>query len=485
MYAKRSILSKMNINSIILCGGQGKRLWPISSKSKPKQFIEYSKETSFLESTCERLGKLVDKHIFFTSEEYRFRVSDLIAKKNLNAEVFLEPTQKNTALPILIASILGGDPQSTYSVVVPSDHIFENKEFVQKIKLAIKQANDNNIVLLGCKPNAPNPNYGYIKVKNFKTNIFDLVKFIEKPSIDKAKSLIRSKDYLWNCGIFIFKNSFMIEIFKKFEPNLYNLGKEIVNNLQKDFFHNKYKFIRPDKDLFNKFKSISFDYLIMQNNPPSKVVRYDGKWSDIGNWNQFANIFPSDINKNSKNQILAEFIDSKNTFLYSNESKEKKYLINDVNDLLIIDTQSTLLISSKEKSENIKRFVDIKRNSKKFYDIEPIYDARPWGHYEIICNELDFGYKVKRIFVNPNASLSLQSHKHRSEHWVIVSGKAKIRVNDEIKILSKDESIYIKKNTKHQLINASKKNMLVVVEVQTGFYLGEDDIKRYEDEYGR
>lgn len=462
---------------VILSGGSGTRLWPLSRELYPKQFISLINKTTLFQDTIMRLQNEASSPLIVCNEEHRFVVAEQLRQINSsNSGIILEPVGKNTAPAIAIAAMhLLSNKNDPTLLVLSADHLIkDNKKFLQSIEIANKLADMGKMVALGVTPNKPETGYGYIKVKNSEKNQHcDIISFKEKPDLNIAKKYISSQNYYWNSGIFIFKASVFLEELKKYEPEIFRICKEACLNVQKDI-----DFIRIDNQKFSKCPSKSIDYAIMEKTNIGVVVPFDGGWSDIGSWDALWNSKAKDHNNNvSEGDVVLSKV--QNSYIHSSN---RLIAVNDLSDIIIVDTQDALLVSSKNSSQDIKGIVEKlkKNNRKESKNHQKVY--RPWGYY----NSIDFGkgFQVKRICVNPGAKLSLQKHKKRAEHWVVVKGIATITCGTKNFKLNENQSTYIPKGELHRLENSEKKP-LEIIEIQTGNYLEEDDIIRLEDDYQR
>ncbi len=473
---------------IILSGGTGSRLWPLSRESFPKQFLNLTDEENFtlLQQTYKRIEDLenLSKPIIICNEEHRFIVGDQMRKiKTDPGAIILEPSRRNTAPAITIAALkaiqdnLEKDIDPTL-LILSSDHYIEKvDEFKKSIKESIKIAKNGGLVIFGILPTYPSTGYGYIKAENnTKSNNYIASKveeFIEKPNIKTAKSLFKDQKYTWNSGIFVCKASSIIEELSQLVPQMVENCKRCLENSKVDL-----DFIRLEETSFSKCEDISIDVAVFERTQKAYVLPLNCGWDDIGNWESLWKISKKDLDGNSKkgNILIKE---TKNSFIIS---KDKLLVGLGLEDLIIVDTQDALLVANKKYSQEIKNIVSTlnNKNLKEGKHHKKIH--RPWGFY-ISIEEKNY-WQIKKIEVNPGASLSLQKHNHRSEHWIVVEGTAKVQINEKIKILSKNESAYIPIKAKHRLSNPGKLP-LILIEVQTGDYLGEDDIIRFDDIYGR
>ena len=462
---------------VILSGGSGTRLWPLSRRLYPKQFLCLVNETSLFQDTIIRLPDEVTDPLVICNEEHRFIVAEQLRQINSNNKgIILEPIGKNTAPAIAIAAMsLLNEKEDPTLLVLSADHLIQdNEQFSNSIEIARKIAATGKMVTLGIHPHKPEIGYGYIEVDNSEKNeYYNIISFTEKPNLKSAKKYLNSGNHYWNSGIFIFKASVYLNELKKYEPEIFTICKKSCVNPPKDL-----DFIRLDNEEFYKCPNKSIDYAVMEKINNGVVVPFDGSWSDIGSWEALWNSKIKDSNNNvSEGDVVLKKV--QNSYIHSSN---RLIVVNDISDLIIIETQDALLVSSTQSSQDIKNIV---QNLKKDNRSEPnnhrkVY--RPWGYYDSI--DTGKGFQVKRIFVNPGAKLSLQKHKKRSEHWVIVKGIALITCGKKVFQLNENQSTYIPKEEIHRLENKSD-SPLEIIEIQTGDYLGEDDIIRLEDDYHR
>ncbi len=474
---------------IILAGGTGSRLWPLSRESFPKQFLHLTEDdnSTMLQKTYKRIENLenLSKPIIICNEEHRFIVGDQMRDINIDPlAIILEPLRRNTAPAITVAALKAiedhiQDNIDPILMILSSDHYIEDiNKFKNSIENSIKLADEGNLIIFGVLPTHPATSYGYIKSKNnlsanndFFANKVD--KFIEKPDLKTANSLFKEKKYFWNSGMFIFKASSILKELYKFAPEIVSNCKECLNKSKVDL-----DFIRLDKASFSECSNVSIDIAVFEKTKKAYVLPLNCGWDDIGSWESLWNISKKDSYGNSiKGKVL---INQTSTSLIRGE--EKLIVSLGLKDIMIIDTKDALLVANKNFSQEIKNIVSTLNKKKIKEGKEHKKMHRPWGHY--ISIEESNSWKIKKISVNPGASLSLQMHKCRSEHWIVVEGNAKIQIDDEIKFLSKNQSAFIPIESKHRLSNPSK-SPLVLIEVQTGDYLEEDDIIRFDDIYGR
>ncbi len=477
-------MNNPKIIPVILCGGSGTRLWPLSRKSFPKQFLNLNKNNkhSLLQQTYERLLNLKDlsNPILISNEEHRFIVAEQMREIHVSPQtIILEPIGKNTAPAISLAALkaleVNDDP---IIMVLASDHLIEdNKNFIDSLNSSINYAKSGYLVTFGVLPTYPETGYGYIESNselNVKTlEAMKIKKFIEKPDIKKAEKFFKNKKYSWNSGIFVFKAKTIIDELEKFSPEIVKNCRSCIENSEKDL-----DFLRINKKTFSNCPSLSIDVAVMEKTRLGLVVPLNAKWSDIGNWKSLWEY----EKKNSDGNVLKGNVvvkNVKNSFF----SSESRLLVGiGIAELIVIETNDAVLVANKNSVQNVKFLVEelIKKNLIEATQHKKVH--RPWGYYFTIASTEK--WQVKRIEVSSGASLSLQMHFHRSEHWVVVKGTALVEINNEEKLLNPNESAYIPVGAKHRLSNP-KKETLVLIEVQSGSYLGEDDIKRFEDKYGR
>ncbi len=459
------------MTNIILCGGSGTRLWPISRTLMPKQFVKLFDEKSLFQLTVQRNSKICDtEFIISNSEQYFLALDQLDELDKKENQYLLEPIGRNTA-PAIALACLHLDPQEIV-LVTPSDHLIKDEQTYKKVVLSAKEmAQNGNLVTFGIKPTFAETGFGYIEA-----NGSDVKAFHEKPNSETATSYLKAGNYYWNSGMFCFKAGVFLDELKKYSPDIYEASLKALNNANKDgdVYH---KVIRIKQDDMLNIPEDSIDYAVMERSSKVKVIPSDINWSDVGSFDALYDEFPTDENGNTltKNHIS---IDSNNNFIYANE---RKIATVGIDNLIIVDTADALLISKKGSSQKVKAIVNEIRKTTELHNIH-LEAHRPWGNYTILEDEQK--YKIKRIVVKPGKRLSLQKHFHRSEHWVVVSGTAIVTLGDKETALRANESIYIPMGELHRLENAGKLD-LVIIEAQIGDYLGEDDIIRVEDDYKR
>lgn len=468
---------------VLLAGGVGSRLWPLSRENYPKQFLNILNKYSPFQETAIRLKSSNNikfkQHITVTNSEFRFFVVQQLLDIGIDpGPIIIEPESKNTAPAILSAALFTEDLNNDcYLLVAPSDHFIPNtKAFHEAVISGIKEVENGNFVTFGIKPTHPETGYGYLELERLeKYKNSKILKFIEKPNKNLAKKLISVERYLWNSGIFMFKPSVMIEAFRQHAPDILATVQESIKKSKKDL-----GFLRLDPDAWSKSKNVSIDYAIMEKVKNLSVVPFNELWSDLGSWESVWKI----MNPNKDGVSLsshAHAFECKNSLLRSG-NKNQEIIGLGLENIIAVATHDAVLVANKDKVQDIKKIVSTLKSKKISQSTNSFKEYRPWGWFEIINKSTN--YQVKKIHVNPQSSLSLQSHNHRSEHWIIVRGKAKITIQKETKLMRKGESIFVPKRSIHKIENPYKLS-LKLIEIQLGSYLGEDDIIRYEDIYSR
>ena len=468
---------------VILAGGSGTRLWPLSRKSYPKQFGQLIGQNSLFQQSAMRFENA--DHIEFsppvivTNEDFRYIALEQLSEIKISHDTFIvEPTAKNTA-PAVLAAAIHADriSQDPYLLVVPSDHLISDVTLFNKLLLrGISAADGGNLVTFGIEPTHAETGYGYLEVSGAKNDDVQMLsRFIEKPSLEVAEKMLDSDRYYWNSGIFLFRSSDILSAFQSHQPKMYETIEHAMANLKSDE-----NFLRPDPVFWADCDSISIDYAIMENVNNLAVVPYSAEWTDLGGWNAVWQRTMSGTDQNALTEN-AHAIDCENVLLRS-ENKNQHIVGLGLKNLIAVAMPDAVLVADMQRSQQVRVAVD-ELKSKNIAQAEKFpKDHRPWGWYETLA--ISDRFQVKRIHVKPGAALSLQSHHHRSEHWVVVEGTAKVTVGDENKLVTEGESIYIPLGYRHRLENPGKIPMLLI-EVQTGSYLGEDDITRFDDIYDR
>jgi len=469
---------------VILCGGNGTRLWPLSRESYPKQFLSINSESnkSFLQNTQLRLSRLknVERPILVCNEAHRFIVAEQMREINqIPHKILLEPVGRNTAPAIVISALLAlEDYPEANLLILSSDHEIKNIErFLQVIKKGIYYSQKDYLVTFGVVPNSPNTGYGYIEGEEpFDEKVLKGTKiqnFIEKPDLETAKILVKNKHYTWNSGIFLFKASKIIEEIKVHAPSVLEFCKKSLDNKYTDL-----DFQRLDEKFFKKCPNISIDYAVMEKTKNGIVLPMNVGWSDVGTWQSVWENSPKD---KKGNVVLGKTVlnNSVNCFVKSNN----RLIVGiGLDDLIVVDCSDVLLVANKKESNKVKNIVGELKEAGITEVTEHKKIFRPWGYYVSVLEDLK--WKIKVILVKPSESLSLQMHHHRAEHWVVVNGTAKVEIDSKEKILVENESTFIPIGSKHRLSNPGE-IPLILIEIQSGSYLEESDIVRFEDNYGR
>ena len=475
----------MAIYPVLLAGGSGTRLWPLSRKSYPKQFSKLIGDKTLFQSSAQRLtsSSTLDftPHITLTNSDFRFIIGDQLQEIGIDpGPILIEPEPKNTAAAILAASIFAlSRDEKAVLLVAPSDHVIpETNDFHESIKVGLTHAQNRKMVTFGIKPTHPETGYGYLELSIDPLDDYgssDLKTFVEKPNLQNAKQMVEAGNYLWNAGIFLFRAQDMIDAFRTYTPETLDLVSQSINEASADL-----GFLRLAAEPWSKIEGISIDYAIMEKAQNLVAVPYASKWSDLGGWDAVWSESKQDSLGNVTSES-AHAIECSRSLLRS-ESDGQQIVGIGLNDIIAIAMPDAVLVAPKDRAQDVKKAVELlKLKDIAQGEIFP-KDHRPWGWFESLA--LGDRFQVKRICVKPGAALSLQSHKHRSEHWIVVEGTAKVTIDDEVKLVNEGQSVYVPLGAKHRMENPSKLPM-VLIEVQIGTYLGEDDIIRYEDVYAR
>ena len=473
------------IYPVLLAGGSGTRLWPLSRKSYPKQFSNLiGGQTLFQQSALRLTSSTIVEfapHITLTSSDYRFIVGEQLQAVGIDpGTILIEPEAKNTAPAILAASVfaMNNDPKAVL-LAAPSDHIIpDTYAFHQAVKKGLDQVASGKLVAFGITPTHPETGYGYLELSNKTTvdsGVKKVARFIEKPDPKNAERMLKSGNYLWNAGIFLFRACDMVEAFEKFDPATLNLVNSSVAEAKVDL-----GFLRLQPKAWSGLVPDSIDYAVMEKADNLVAVGYGSKWSDLGGWEAVWAESDKDESGNAVSDA-ALAIACENSLLRS-ENPSQQLVGLGLDNIIAISMPDAVLVAHKDRAQDVKKVVDrLKEFSVPQAAVFP-KDHRPWGWFESLI--LSDSFQVKRIHVKPGAALSLQSHKYRSEHWIVVEGKAKVIIDDQVKLLEGGESVYVPLGAIHRMENIGNDPM-VLVEVQIGSYFGEDDIIRYEDRYHR
>lgn len=477
------MIEQKNIVPVILCGGAGTRLWPVSRKSYPKQFSKLIGDRSLFQSAASICsGPEFAAPMVVTGDPFRFLVGEqLAAMETLPTKILVEPESRNTAASILAASLslLDRNPDCLM-LVMPSDHIIaETDRFQNAVIAAAPTARDGRLVTFGIHPTRPETGFGYLELaEGSRTDAKSpqpLARFVEKPDMAAAREMLESGRFLWNAGIFLFTPVALVEAFQEHAPATLTCVREAVQTAELDL-----SFTRLGSEPWARLENTSIDYAIMEKAKNLFVMPYIGSWSDLGSWESVYN----EVDKDTSGNALSEHataLDCKETLLRS-EVPGLELVGIGLKEMIAIAMPDAVLVAKKSDSQRVKEMVEKLQERGAKQATMFASDHRPWGHFESIA--VGNRFQVKRIFVHPGAALSLQSHFHRSEHWIVVHGTARVTVDEAVQLLSENQSIYIPLGSVHRLENPGKVP-LVLIEVQTGSYLGEDDIIRYEDVYAR
>lgn len=465
----------MRIIPVILAGGSGTRLWPASRRLSPKQFLNLIGGLSLFQRTIVRVEALEEtsQPIVLCGSEHRFMVAEQLREISSSAVVIVEPAPRSTAPAVAVAAFVS-EPDDVL-LVFPSDHYFSDESaFLAELKIAIMEAKSGHLITLGITPSFPHTGYGYIEKGSRRTSSYVVKKFVEKPSQTVAKSYIEDGNYLWNSGIFAFRANIYLEQLAKFRPDVHEICKRIPSKIQaeKDFSW-------IDENLFSACPSVSIDVAVMEMTSLSRVIPLDAGWTDLGDWGALLEVLPKDQDGNSiSDGVMASGI--KDTLVRSEGGRLIATL--GLQNLVIVDTEDALLVADKgclDEVRDIVAGIELDGGSE-HHTHQKVH--RPWGVYE--NKDRGDNHLVKRIIVNGKASLSLQKHEHRAEHWIVVRGIAEVSRDGETFLLRPNESTYIPVGSVHSLKNP-KDESLELIEVQTGAHLSESDIVRLSDDYGR
>ena len=483
-----TVNSLHHITPVILCGGSGTRLWPLSRRAFPKQFLILSGKTTLFQQAVERLQALknasvsINDTLIVTNEEHRFLVLDQLREmKEVKAQLLLEPIGRNTAPALTLAALQATDnSEDPILVVTPADQTVQDQaNFTKSLHHAIEVASKGSIVVLGITPTKPDTGFGYIKkdTSEDENQAFKVLNFMEKPDLATAEKYVESGEYFWNGGMFVLKASVWLKVIQYFSSDIYEVTLKAFNQKTQDDL-----FVRPNENLFKAIPENSIDYAVIEKCPSSnfeiKMVELNAGWNDLGSWGAVWQVGNKDKDQNvTYGDTLIE--NTKNSLIYADH---KLVSVVGLDNIAVIETSDAILVIDRNQSQDVKMIVNKlgieKREEKNLHRKV----SRPWGWYD----SLDEGenFKVKRIQVNPGASLSLQKHVKRAEHWVVVKGVAEVICDDKKIILKENESTYIPIGHAHRLSNPGKE-ILEIIEVQSGRYLSEDDIERFDDKYGR
>lgn len=463
------------LQPVLLSGGSGTRLWPLSREAYPKQFLPLAGDDTMVQATWRRVEALADlAPIVVANEEHRFLVAEQLRQVGAPVPaILLEPVGRNTAPAIAAAALQamagGADP---LLLVLPSDHVVRDVAgFQRAVREASSAAEAGALVTFGIVPDAPETGFGYIQAEA-GDGLRQVLRFVEKPDAATARSYLDAGGYYWNSGMFLFRASRYLEELARFRPDIVDAVRAAHAAARHDG-----DFVRLDKDAFSACPSDSIDYAVMEKTADAMVLPVDIGWNDVGSWSALWDVAERDADGNAHHgDVIA--VDSRNSYAYA----QRLVALVGVDDIVVVETDDAVLVARKDKVQEVKQVVARLKQEQRSQAVLHREVHRPWGSYDSVDN--GGRHQVKRIKVKPGAALSLQMHHHRAEHWIVVSGTAKVTRGDETLLLSENESTYIPLGVKHRLENPGKVP-LELIEVQSGSYLGEDDIVRFEDVYGR
>ncbi|MBF0193856.1 MAG: mannose-1-phosphate guanylyltransferase/mannose-6-phosphate isomerase [Magnetococcales bacterium] len=474
------LMSEAKLVPVILSGGSGTRLWPLSRDVYPKQFLPLVSDESLFQTTIQRLNgvKNISSPLIICNKQHRFLVAQQARNIGITPKsIILEPIGRNTAPAAACAALVAikEDPDSIL-LVLPADHIIQNAtEFQNQLALGVTQANEGKLVTFGIVPTEPQTGFGYIKrgAEIIAGDGFSVAEFVEKPDIKKATLYVESGEYYWNSGMFMFSAAKFLEELNKFSPEILDACNEAVEQAEEDL-----DFLRLDNDSFSSCPKDSIDYAVMEKTTHSVVIPLDAGWSDVGSWSALWDVGKKD---ECNNVVTGDVSLEDSSDCYINANHRLVAAVG-LKDHVVIETSDSVFVAPKSQVQKVKAIVERLKDQRRVETISHRKVFRPWGAYESITAAK--GFQVKLITVNPGAVLSLQLHHHRAEHWVVVGGSATVTRGDEVIELKEDQSTYIPLGVKHRLENSGS-TPLELIEVQSGSYLGEDDIVRFEDLYGR
>lgn len=461
---------------VILSGGSGTRLWPLSREAYPKQFLPLVTDDTMLQATWKRVSSIAGAApIVVANQEHRFMAAEQLREcKAVPQALILEPVGRNTAPAIAIAALQAlAKAEDALLLVLPSDHVVrDDRAFHTAVKHAAVAAEAGKLVTFGVVPMTAETGYGYIKAGNAGETVRGVERFVEKPDLATAQQYLASGDYFWNSGMFLFKASRYLAELQALRPEILSACRAALDKAARDE-----DFIRLDADAFASCPSDSIDYAVMEKTADAAVVALDAGWSDVGSWSALWDVSDKDADGNAcHGDVIA--LDCSNSYAYGS----RLIAMVGLKDIVVVETDDAVFVGHKDRVQDVKEVVGrIKREGRSEAAAHrKVY--RPWGAYDSIDNGARF--QVKRITVKPGATLSLQMHHHRAEHWIVVSGTAEVTRGDDVLLLTENQSTYIPLGVTHRLKNPGKLP-LELIEVQSGSYLGEDDIVRFEDQYGR
>jgi len=466
------------VHPFILSGGSGTRLWPLSRQAYPKQFLPLVGDKSLMQQTCQRLSApMFSSPSVLGNNDHRFIIAEQLLEIGVTPkDIILEPVGRNTAPAALIAALMAArDNEENLILLLPSDHVIADQEkFTRTIALGLEPAGNGRIVTFGVAPTAAETGYGYIQTSGTDTPVKDVVRFVEKPSAEKAQSYLDDGQYLWNAGIFLFSAKTLISAFEALAPDILKSCRDALSKARVDL-----DFLRLDEAAYATCNSISLDYAIMEKTANIACIPLETQWSDLGAWPALCDVVDSDANGNvTKGDVILN--NTTNSYIHSADGTCLALV--GMDNVIAVATKDAILVADKTHAQDVKLIVDRLNEEGREEAVNHARVYRPWGWYERLS--LGERFQVKCLMVKPGARLSLQSHFHRAEHWVVVSGTAEVTVGEKTFLLSENESTYIPIGTKHRLANPGKVPARLI-EVQSGTYLKEDDIVRFDDDYAR
>ncbi|MHC1672819.1 mannose-1-phosphate guanylyltransferase/mannose-6-phosphate isomerase [Stenotrophomonas maltophilia] len=464
-----------SIQPVILSGGSGTRLWPLSREAYPKQFLPLAGELTMLQATWQRVAPLTARGpLVIANEEHRFVAAEQLQQVGAEpAAIILEPVGRNTAPAIAVAALEATrDGADALLLVLPSDHVITDEAaFRNAVQAAASAAEAGKLVTFGIVPTGPETGYGYIKAADGQ-GVRAVERFVEKPDLETATGYVSSGQYYWNSGMFLFKASRYLQELERFQPEMLARSRQAWQQARRDA-----DFTRLDKDAFTAVPSDSIDYAVMERTADAVVIPLDAGWNDVGSWTALRDVSQQDGDGNAhQGDVIA--IDCRNTYAYA----QRLVALVGLDDVIVVETDDAVLVGKADRMQEVKTVVAKLKAEGRSEATWHRKVYRPWGAYDSIDNGERF--QVKRITVKPGGTLSLQMHHHRAEHWIVVSGTAEVTRGNEVILLSENQSTYIPLGVTHRLRNPGKLP-LELIEVQSGSYLGEDDIVRFEDTYGR
>jgi mannose-1-phosphate guanylyltransferase/mannose-6-phosphate isomerase len=466
------------VTPVLLSGGVGSRLWPVSREAYPKQFLALASELSMLQATLERTsGMDCTAPLVVCNDEHRFMVAEQLRQLNVEpSAIILEPEGRNTAPAVALAALsaVASDPDAVL-LVLPADHVISDAAaFTAAVELGLAAARDGALMTFGVVPDAPETGYGYLRRGAQRSEgLYELNSFVEKPDQQTAQAYLESGEYLWNSGMFLLSARSYLEELENLAPDMYNACVASMNGAARDL-----DFLRPEREAFLACPSNSIDYAVMEKTRRGAVIPLDCGWSDVGAWSTLWQVADQDEQGNvTLGDVMLE--DCRGSYL---RSESRLIAATGIDNLIVVETADAVLVADRDQVQNVKTIVNRLKDEGRSEATLHQRVYRPWGNYESLIEGDRF--QVKRIVVNPGQTLSLQMHHHRAEHWIVVHGTAEVTCEDKVFTLREDQSTYIPLGHKHRLANPGK-IPLELIEVQSGSYLGEDDIVRFEDVYGR